>query len=67
MKLANIQNLVGFIKATGIICLDISTMVIDINGSYSENLDLTCQNIFLVMTAFYLSKNPPESLKKLLR
>ena len=37
---------------------DILTMVIDTNISNGENLDLPCKNIFLVMTAFYLSKKP---------
>ena len=35
---------------------DVSTMVIDINCSISENLDLPCKNIFLVMIPSYLSK-----------
>ena len=45
---------------------DISTMVIDINFSMGENLDLPCKNILLLMIASYLTENFPPWQKNLL-
>ena len=35
---------------------DILTTVTDMNCSISENIDLPCKNIYLAMTAIFLSK-----------
>ena len=37
---------------------DISTLVIDINCTISENLDLPCKNIFLLVIAILTFKKP---------